>query len=54
MMQARTSPFPRADNLSVHDLVDPAETRPFLCDWIDTVQPLLEQLKGPVTFPWRP
>ena len=31
----RSSPFPRAENFSVHELIDPIETRPKLISWID-------------------
>jgi len=48
------SVVPRAESFSMHDLIDPRDTRPTLCDWIDRVQPLLEQLKGPTSFPLRP
>jgi acetyl-CoA carboxylase carboxyltransferase component len=51
---ARNSPFPRAEALSVHELIDPAETRVFLCSWIATVQPLLPGLVGEIGFPFRP
>ena len=37
-----------------HDLIDPRETRPVLCDWIARARPLLERLKGPTSFPMRP
>jgi acetyl-CoA carboxylase carboxyltransferase component len=40
---ARRSPFPRAESFSVHDLIDPRETRPRLCRWLDTVWPLLDE-----------
>mgnify|MGYP006276896635 CR=1 FL=1 len=53
-LAARQSPFPRAEALSVHELIDPRETRPRLCRWIDRVQPLLEPLKGRTGFPVRP
>ena len=48
---ARQSPFPRADSFAFHDLIDPRETRPLLCDWIEHIQPSLETLKGPRRFP---
>jgi len=51
---ARQSPFPRAESLNFHDLIDPRETRPALCDWIDRVQPLLPGLLGPRQFTMRP
>ncbi len=43
----RQSPFPRAEALAVHELIDPRETRPMLCRWIDRVQPLLPNLLPP-------
>ena len=48
------SPFPRAESFGVHELIDPRETRPVLCDWIDWIQPLLDSLTDPVRFPMRP
>lgn len=40
---ARRSPFPRAESFSVHDLIDPRETRPRLCRWVEQVWPLLRE-----------
>ena len=54
MMAARLSPFPRAESFSAHDVIDPRETRPMLCEWLDRVRPLLPQLLGPTRFPMRP
>jgi acetyl-CoA carboxylase carboxyltransferase component len=34
-MAHRYSALPRAESLSIHDLIDPRETRPALCDWIE-------------------
>ncbi len=48
------SPFPRAESFAVHELIDPRETRPMLCDWVDWIQPQLDQLTGPVSFGFRP
>jgi acetyl-CoA carboxylase carboxyltransferase component len=46
---ARRSPFPRAESFSVHDLIDPRETRSRLCRWVERVWPLLsEQLPSRV------
>ncbi len=53
LRQAR-SPFPRAESFSVHELIDPRETRPVLAEWIDWIQPQLETLPGEVHFPIRP
>lgn len=54
MLAAKQSPFPRAEAFSVHELIDPRETRPMLCRWIDRVQPLLPSLLGPSGFSVRP
>ena len=47
-------PFPRAESFAVHELIDPRETRPVLCDWIEWIQPSLDTLTGPTQFPIRP
>lgn len=53
-LAARLSPFPRAESFSVHELIDPRETRPMLCQWIDWVQPRMEALKHPYRPTIRP
>ncbi len=53
-LSAKQSPFPRAEALGVHDLIDPRQTRPELCRWLDRVQPLLPSLLGPTAFSIRP
>ena len=53
-LAARLSPFPRSESYNFHELIDPRETRPMLCDWIRLVQPLLPQLMGPQHFGIRP
>ncbi|MAI47008.1 MAG: propionyl-CoA carboxylase [Hyphomicrobiaceae bacterium TMED74] len=53
-LAAKQSPFPRAEAFSVHELIDPRETRLMLCRWIDRVQPLLPQLLGQAQFFIRP
>lgn len=54
MLRSRRNPYARAESFSVHEMIDPRETRPFLCRWIEWIQPLLETLKGPVRFGIRP
>ena len=44
---AAQSMLPRAEEFGVHDLIDPRETRALLCDWIDEIQPVLTQQRGP-------
>ena len=48
------SPFPRAEGFGLHDLIDPRETRPVLCDWLDWVQPRLAQHVGEKHHSIRP
>ena len=48
------SPFPRAEGFSVHELIDPRETRPRLCDWLDWVEPRRNLKLGPYTTTMRP
>ena len=35
-------PFPRAETFSVHEIIDPRETREYLSNWIERVQPQLK------------
>lgn len=53
-LRANRSPFSRAESFSVHEIIDPRETRPTLCRWIDWIQPQLDTLTGPVRFGLRP
>ena len=53
-LRGSRSPFPRAESFAVHELIDPRETRPVLCEWIDWIQPQLDRLLGPVRFAMRP
>ncbi len=53
-LAAQLSPFPRAEDFAVHDVIDPRRTRPLLCDWVDWIQPRLPQLLGESAFPVRP
>ena len=53
-LAASRSPYRAAESFAVHELIDPRETRPVLCDWVDWIQPRLETLRGPVTFKIRP
>lgn len=52
-LRGQKSPFARAESFSVHELIDPRETRPALCQWADRIQPRLETLKSRHTFTMR-
>jgi acetyl-CoA carboxylase carboxyltransferase component len=51
---ATRKPYPKAESFAVHDLIDPRETRPMLCEWVDWIQPKLKALSGPTRFTMRP
>lgn len=50
MLSAARSPFPAAETFSVHELIDPRETREYLCRWASWLGPRLDAL----TAPYRP
>lgn len=52
--EAARSPFRAAESFAVHDLIDPRETRPMLCEWVDWSQPRLDTLLGETRFSLRP
>ncbi|MFQ5514294.1 MAG: acyl-CoA carboxylase subunit beta [Myxococcota bacterium] len=53
-LAAGRSPFPRAEAFGVHDLIDPRETRPALCAWLQGVWPCLADRLGPRRCSYRP
>ena len=53
-LAAARSPYPAAESFAVHELIDPRETRPMLCQWVEDIQARLGEAKTPVTFPMRP
>lgn len=53
-LAAARSPYPAAESFAVHDLIDPRETRPLLCQWINHIQPRLQEQLLPVSFGMRP
>ncbi|GMV63871.1 MAG: methylmalonyl-CoA carboxyltransferase [Parvibaculum sp.] len=53
-LAAGQSPFPRAEGFSVHELIDPRETRAKLCDWIDWIGPRRAIALGPYMTTMRP
>jgi len=53
-MLAAQSVFPRAEDFGVHELIDPRESRPLLCHWIEEIQAELRQGLGPRHYSMRP
>ena len=41
-MSKQQNPFPRAESFSVHEIIDPRQTRQYLCEWSERIQPQLE------------
>ena len=48
------SVFPRAEDFGVHEVIDPRQTRPALCEWIEEIQTELRTLTGPRQYSPRP
>jgi methylmalonyl-CoA decarboxylase subunit alpha len=46
--------LPRAVDFGVHDLIDPRDTRPRLCEWVEEIAPAVAQLRGPRAYTSRP
>ena len=53
LIEAQT-PFSAAESFNSHDIIEPSQTRQYLCQWIDWIQPLLDQILQPVSFSLRP
>jgi len=48
------SVFPRAEEFGVHDLIDPRDTRPRVCQWLAEIQHQLDGQLGPRLYSPRP
>jgi acetyl-CoA carboxylase carboxyltransferase component len=46
-LQAIASPFRSAEAFDVEDIIDPRDTRPLLCDFIEMAQDILKTQLGP-------
>jgi len=50
-LQAIASPFRTAEAFNIEDIIDPRDTRPILCDFIETAQSVLKTQLGPTNGP---
>ncbi len=50
-LQALASPFRTAEAFDIEDIIDPRDTRPILCDFIETAQAALRTQLGPLSGP---
>ncbi|MEE8398708.1 MAG: carboxyl transferase, partial [Desulfobacterales bacterium] len=53
-LRALASPFRTAESFNVEEIMDPRDTRPMLCDFIEMAQPALELQLGPNPTPYMP
>ena len=53
MLQAIASPF-RTAEATGQDIIDPRDTRPLLCEFVEEAQPILRSQLGPTAIPYRP
>ena len=42
------SPFRTAEKFGVNDIIDPRDTRPILCDWVEQAYEVLPEQSGPI------
>ena len=54
VLHAARSPFGAAEGYGVHDMIDPRDTRPVLCDWVEMIQARLEAPRGVRGYSYRP
>ncbi len=52
-LEALASPF-RTAEATGQDIIDPRETRPLLCEFVEDAQRVLRTQLGPTAFPYRP
>ena len=50
-LKAIASPFRTAEAFNIEDIIDPRDTRPILCDFIEMSQPILKTQLGPIPGP---
>ncbi|MDP2919442.1 MAG: carboxyl transferase domain-containing protein [Dehalococcoidia bacterium] len=50
-LKALASPFRTAEAFNIEDIIDPRDTRPLLCDFVEKAQRLLQAQLGPRTGP---
>ncbi|MEE2776992.1 MAG: carboxyl transferase domain-containing protein [Acidobacteriota bacterium] len=53
-LEALASPFRTAEAFNIEEIIDPRETRPMVCDFIETAQAVLETQLGKSPTPYMP
>ena len=53
-LETLASPFRTAEAFNIEEIMDPRDTRPMVCEFIDTAQAVLETQLGPSPTPYMP
>ena len=53
-LEALSSPFRTAEAFNIEDIIDPRETRPMVCEFVQMAQRMLEMQLGPSPTPYMP
>ena len=53
-LRALASPFGTAGAFNIEEIIDPRDTRPMLCDFVEMAQPILQMQLGPNPTPYMP
>lgn len=53
-LSAVRSPFRTAESFGIEEIIDPRDTRPLLCEWVETAYGLLPSQLGPKARACRP
>ena len=53
-LNALASPFKTAEAFNIEEIMDPRDTRPMLCEFVEMAQPILKTQLGPTSTPYMP
>jgi acetyl-CoA carboxylase carboxyltransferase component len=53
-LDALASPFRTAEAFNIEEIMDPRDTRPMVCDFVNMAQPTLQNQLGPSPTPYMP
>ena len=53
-LEALASPFRTAEAFNIEEIIDPRETRPMVCDFVEMAQAVLQTQLGPSPTPYMP
>ena len=53
-LDALSSPFKTAEAFNIEDIMDPRDTRPMLCEFVEMAQSIIQTQLGPTSTPFMP